>query len=254
MFLHFGLSQIHHIHCQDAKIISPRPAETASQKEFTNTIAAKTINTLLRHLRIDMTNPVSAYVIRYIFTAVRIALTDETGQKNVLHLIDFTVDNLMDPNTLITLEVFHKRLVQLAASGPNAPNVLRTAAESTRKILDEPQLLAVTEGLVEGINILLEDMTDQKLRDGIGRVMKLQKWTSFLMPKVVDKIPAGLQKLRRTNSDAQISYQSIGGDREMQLQTRSWHDDEHSWINRKPKINKSRRKDRDSFDEDLGTQ
>lgn len=250
-FLHYDLSQIHHVHCQDAQ-----NAETVPPKELANTTANKTINTLLRHLRIEFTHPVSAAMIRYIVTAVRTVLTDPTGQKNVFNVADFIGDIVKDPNTLITLQVLHTRLIQMAAAGRNSAIVLETGAAATRKILDEPRVLDATEGAIEGINCLLEDMTAQKLREGIARVIKLQKMASYFKPiKPADKIPAGLNKLKRSYSDTQVNYQSLEGEKEMQLQTRNLKgnggdDDEHSWINKKPKGKKSGGKNDKSFEEE----
>lgn len=169
-----------------------------------------------------MTHPVSAPMIRYIATSIRILLTDEVGQKNVQHFIDFIVGLLMDPNTGVSMETFHTRLVQLAASGRSAPIVLETAAMATKRILDEPQLLDATEGFVDGINIMLDGMTEAKLRSGINRVKSMTTLASFFKPIVGVKIPT-LKKLKRSNSESSIRYNSP--DREV-LQSRDL-----AWVN-----------------------
>lgn len=182
-----------------------------------------------------MTHPESAEFIRHFASSLRVTFTDETGQLNVEHLVNFFVNTLMDSNTLDTVKILRQRLVQLADSDRSVPITLETAAVTTRKLLDEPKVMAALEGLIEGINLLLDGMNEQKLLEGIGRVKNLQKLASFFNSNI--KIPANQEKLRKTQSDAQVSYQSLVGKGNMQLVSRGYdfHDD-YGWINKEPQI------------------
>lgn len=191
-----------------------------------------------------MTHPESAEFIRHFASSLRITFTDETGQLNVKHLVNFFVNTLMDSNTLDTVKILRQRLVQLADSDRSVPVTLETAAVTTRKLLDEPKVMAALEGLIEGINLLLDGMNEQKLLEGIGRVKNLQKLASFFTSNI--KIPPNQEKLRKTQSDAQVSYQSPVGKGNMQLVSRGYdfHDD-YGWINKEPQIQTSS-KDKDN--------
>lgn len=171
----------------------------ATERQFKNELTDRTVTTILRHFRIIMTNPTSAAEIRFIATTVREVLTDETGQKNVQLLIDFIVALLMNENTFISMDTLHQGLLRMHKAGPNAPNVLETVAVSTKKIIDEPQLLAATEGLVDGINLMLDGMTVEKLERGISRVKTMTAFANLFKPVIGIKIPK-LKKLPSSTS------------------------------------------------------
>lgn len=195
----------------------------ATKRQFGNEVTDRTVNAILRHFRIIMTNPTSAAEIRFIATTVREILTDETGQKNVQLLIDFIVALLMNENTFISMDTLHKGLLRMHKAGPNAPNVLETVAVSTKKIIDEPQLLAATEGLVDGINLMLEGMTVDKLERGISRVKTMTTFANLFKPVIGIKIPK-LKKLPSSTSGLGRNRSFRGEEGEMSLQSRALSD------------------------------